>query len=407
LGVYSEYINAGMLADFAKMEQERKKQLQRISELRGRDVLVYAADLNAPPQADISVTYGDLLPISDQLSDLEGVKVDLILETPGGSGEVAEDIVDVLHKKYDEVGVIVPGTAKSAGTLMVMAANEILVSPASSLGPIDAQIQWQGKVFSADALLEGMEAIKEEVDKKGELNRAYIPILQGISPGELQHAENSLEFARKLVTDWLARFKFKNWEVHSSTGKKVTNDERKKRAREVGELLCDHGHWLTHGRSIKIEDLEKMRLLITNYEDEPDLSDAIRRYHTLLQMTFAGDIYKVFETPTAQVYRALAPAGGAPFPPPPPGAASAKSANVEFPCSNCQMKITLQANFEEGVPLKEGALAFPPDNKVKCSNCGAENDVTLARLQIEAQIQRPIVVEGGGGDEQGEQGAHD
>jgi ClpP class serine protease len=40
---------------------------------------------------------------------------------------------------------------------MVMAADEILMDAASALGPIDAQIFWQGKVFSADALLEGFE----------------------------------------------------------------------------------------------------------------------------------------------------------------------------------------------------------------------------------------------------------
>ena len=41
----------------------------------------------------------DLLPISDQLANLKGTKLDLILETPGGAGEVAEDIVRMIRKK--------------------------------------------------------------------------------------------------------------------------------------------------------------------------------------------------------------------------------------------------------------------------------------------------------------------
>ncbi|MGI8741790.1 MAG: hypothetical protein ACR2NN_04305 [Bryobacteraceae bacterium] len=48
-----------------------------------------------------------------------------------------------------------------------------------------------------------MEKIKKEVVDTGTLNRAYIPILQGISPGELQSAENALSFAKILVTQWL------------------------------------------------------------------------------------------------------------------------------------------------------------------------------------------------------------
>lgn len=114
-----------------------------------------------------------------------GTAIDLILETPGGSGEVAEDIVRLLRDKYASVAVIVPGWAKSAGTIMTMAADEILMDSFSALGPIDAQLVWQGKTFSAHALLEGMEKIKREVEATGKLNLAYVPMLQGISPGEL------------------------------------------------------------------------------------------------------------------------------------------------------------------------------------------------------------------------------
>jgi ATP-dependent protease ClpP protease subunit len=48
------------------------------------------------------------------------------LETPGGSGEIAEDLVKAMRIKYEDVAVIVPGYAKSAGTIMSMAADEIL-----------------------------------------------------------------------------------------------------------------------------------------------------------------------------------------------------------------------------------------------------------------------------------------
>jgi hypothetical protein len=388
MGVYSEYLDRQM--DFEALAAERKKQLARIAEIRSRDVLVYAADLNAA-NAPIGVQYDDLLPINDQLANVDGEQVDLILETGGGSGEVAEDIVDLLHDKYEEVGVIVPGTAKSAGTLMVMAGNEILMEPASSLGPIDAQIQWQGKVFSADALLEGIESIKEEVEKTGKLNKAFIPILQGISPGELQSAENALEFAQKLVTDWLVRYKFRNWDTHASTGKEVTEKERKARAREVAMKLCDHKSWLTHGRSIKLPHLEEMRLKITNYQEEyPDLADAVRRYHTLLRMTFESNIYKVFETPKSQIYRARQEQGvkGAPMPP-----GQLASAAIGYPCNNCGEQLALQANFADGVPIESGAIPFPADNMLKCPQCNAENDVTEARRQVEAQAGRPIIAQ--------------
>lgn len=197
MGVYSEYIDKHFA--FGDLTAERKKQLRRIVELRGgRALVVYAADLNK--NAPTGIDYSDLLPFGDQLSNLSGKAVDLILETPGGRGEVAEDMIRLLRDKFEEVAAIIPGWAKSSGTIMAMAADSILMEPASALGPIDAQLGWQGKIFSADALLEGIEKIKAEVLATGVLNKAYVPILQGISPGELQTAQNALDFAKKLVS---------------------------------------------------------------------------------------------------------------------------------------------------------------------------------------------------------------
>ena len=384
MGIYSEYLDQQL--GFPELTNERKRQLERISQIRGRDVLVFAADLNKA-QAAIAIHYADLLPISDQLANLKGNALDLILETPGGSGEVAEDIVRLLRGKYEEVSVIVPGCAKSAGTLIAMAADEILMEPVSALGPIDAQITWQGKSFSADALIQGMEKIKREVQVEGLLNKAYIPILQGISPGELQHAENALDFSKILVTNWLAKYKFRTWATHSTTQNTVTEEDRKQRAEEIATKLCDHSRWLTHARSIKIDDLEDMKLRITNYSTAGDLADAIRRYYTLLQMTFSGNMYKVFETPKSQIYRFQAPVVPAPAQQPAP----AEAAIIDAKCLKCGTTSRVQANLGKKQPLQEGSVPFPADNKFHCPNCGTETDLSDVRRQLEAQSKKKVV----------------
>lgn len=384
MGIYSEYLDQHL--DMAGLTAERKKQLRRISEIRGgRDVLVYAADMSTG-DAPISIMYSDLLAINDQLSNLNGDKLDFILETPGGAGEIAEDIVRLLRGRYEELAVIIPGCAKSAGTILAMAGDEILMEPVSALGPIDAQISWQGKVFSADALLDGMEKIKEEVARSGVLNKAYVPILQGISPGELQSAENALTFAKVLVTDWLARYKFKYWSKHSNSEKPVTDEEKRARAEEIAEQLCDHGRWLTHGRSIKLDDLSEMRLKVTDYSEQPELAEAIRRYYTLLEMTFASNIYKVFETPDSQIYR------GTPVAAMEPQAGQlAISATVEAACRKCGKKTRIQADFDKEQALKQGHVRWPKDSILPCPNCGDVLDLSELRRAVEAQAGKPIV----------------
>lgn len=371
---------------FENLESERKQMLRKISSLRNnRDILVYASDLtkNAP----ISIDYTDLLPFQDQLSNLKGDAIDIIIETPGGFAEVVEDLVKFVRSKYQKVGIIIPGYCKSAGTIFTMAGDEILMGPMSALGPIDAQIMSNNKRFSAEAFLEGLAKIKREVIKTDRLNPAYIPILQNISPGEIQHCENAQNFSKKLVSQWLAEYKFKYWDVHSSTGKPVTVKHKKQRAAKIASQLCRHSDWLTHGRSIKIDDFERMKLKITDFSKDSNLNDAITRYYTLLRMSFDTNLYKIFETIDSQIYRFTV---GIPLPP--QSQKSNEVALIEFECQKCHIKHRIQANLNKHADLQPGNLPFPVDTGLfKCPNCGTESNIAPIRLQVEAQSGKKVI----------------
>ena len=385
MGFYSEYLDQHL--NFDQITKERKTQLKRISQIRNdRDILVYASDLTKG-NAAISIDYSDLLPFQDQLANLNGKSIDVILETPGGFAEVVEDLVKLVRNKYEKVGIIIPGYAKSAGTIFAMAGDEILMGSTSALGPIDAQIITNNKRFSAEAFLEGLEKIKEEVIKEGKLNPAYIPILQNISPGEIQHCENVQNFSRKLVTEWLSKYKFKYWDTHRSTGKPVTDKEKKKQANEIAGTLCRQSKWLTHGRSIKIDDFKEMRLEITDFSTQKELNEAILRYYTLLRMSFETNIYKIFETVESQIYKfAFAPGQR------PPAGKSTEVAEINFECPKCKEKFLIQANLKKNVPLIKDRIPYPIDDDVlKCPNCGAESNISNIRLQIEAQSGKKII----------------
>lgn len=384
MGYFSDYLGQKLSMD--GLESERKKQLSHISKLRGgRDILVYAADLSKGIP-DVTICYSDLLSVHDQVSNLKGKSVDLILETPGGSGQVAEDIVRILRYQYENVSVIVPGAAKSAGTIIAMSADEILMEPSlSSLGPIDAQLSWQGKVFSAHALLKGFKKIKKEVaENQNNLNKAYIPILQAISPGELENARNALKFAEELVEEWLVEYKFSNWDIHSSTGEPVTEKEKKNRASEIAALLCNHSNWRSHGKSIKLDDLEKMRLKITDYSQQQELAEAIQRYYALMQMTFSSSIYKIFETVGSHIYKMQQDGSNK--------GQQAEVHMIDLECNNCKHSMKLQANLTPGTKALPNAILFPENNHIKCPNCKADLNLTDLRDQIEKQTGKNIVI---------------
>ncbi len=388
MGIYSDYINQKL--SFDQISAERKKQLKRISTIRKRDILVYASDSNKG-NAPISILPPDLLPFKDQLSYLKTNEVDIILETPGGIAETVEDMVELIRSTHERLGIIVPGMAKSAGTIFSMAGDEILMGNASSLGPIDAQVVSNGKRFSADAFLDGLEKIKNEVSTTGKLNPAYIPILQSISPGEIQHFENAQNFSKTLVKNWLSNYKFKYWETHSTSGKIVTQEEKEARADDIAVKLCKHSDWLTHGRSIRIKDLNEMRLEITDYSKDTELNDAIDRYYTLLRMTFdLTGIYKIFETCCSQIYQSISQAAIPAIPI--PKNVKAKAAHADFVCPKCASKYKIQLNLDKNVKLEAASVPYPKDDNFICPNCGTQTNLTPLRLQLEAQTGLKVVI---------------
>jgi hypothetical protein len=387
MGYLSEYINRNL--SLAELDAHRKEQLNKISEIRKRPVLVYASSL-AKTDFPISISYEDKLPFMDQLSVIQGKEIDIILETPGGLGEIVDDLVRTIRSRFEKVGIIVPGYAKSAGTLMVMAGDEILMGPTSAVGPIDAQIIHKGKVYSAHAFLEWFRKTKEEVQNSGKLNMALIPILQNISPGELESYQNALDFGKGLLEKWLPKYKFKFWEKHSKSGEPVTEQEKVQRALEIANKLCDQSHWKTHGKPIKIDDLRELRLLIDDYSENPKLQEAVERYYALLQLYFERTpAYKLYETVSSQIIKFAAPRVVGP--PAPVVKEEVGAAVSELQCPKCSQSVKVQANFKAGVPLQAGFLPFPKDNKLKCPHCGSEIDLEKQRLELESNVGKPIL----------------
>ncbi|HEY2526507.1 MAG TPA: ATP-dependent Clp protease proteolytic subunit [Xanthobacteraceae bacterium] len=74
-----------------------------------------------------------------QMTD-DDVALDIILHTPGGVVLAALQIARAIHEHKAKVTVFVPHYAMSGGTLIALAADEIIMSRHAVLGPIDPQI---------------------------------------------------------------------------------------------------------------------------------------------------------------------------------------------------------------------------------------------------------------------------
>ncbi|GAB4368432.1 MAG: ATP-dependent Clp protease proteolytic subunit [Elainellaceae cyanobacterium] len=79
----------------------------------------------------------------------QDVPIDLILHTPGGLVLATEQIARALVRHRAKVTVFIPHYAMSGGTMLAMAADEIVMDENAVLGPVDPQL---GNVAAASVL---------------------------------------------------------------------------------------------------------------------------------------------------------------------------------------------------------------------------------------------------------------
>ena len=118
----------------------------------------------------------------------DDVPIDLILHTPGGLVLAAEQIARSLARRKGKVTVFIPHYAMSGGTLIALAADEIVMDKNAVLGPIDPQIG----TYPAVSIL--------NVVKKKDINKVddETLILADVSEKAIKQVK---EFAIELLSD--------------------------------------------------------------------------------------------------------------------------------------------------------------------------------------------------------------
>ena len=83
--------------------------------------------------------------------------IDLIIHTPGGIALAATQIAFALKAHKGKTTVMVPHYAMSGGTLIALAADEILMDAHAVLGPVDPQIGTSDSAYAASSILKVVE----------------------------------------------------------------------------------------------------------------------------------------------------------------------------------------------------------------------------------------------------------
>ncbi|MBN2547528.1 MAG: ATP-dependent Clp protease proteolytic subunit [Anaerolineales bacterium] len=127
------------------LEATRTKMFRGLEEKRGSRViaLIHRQErlsfLGFPLARFIDINDSEEVLRAIKLTDSK-VPIDLILHTPGGLVLAAEQIASALCRHPAKVTVFVPHYALSGGTLIALAADEIVMDENAVLGPVDPQV---------------------------------------------------------------------------------------------------------------------------------------------------------------------------------------------------------------------------------------------------------------------------
>jgi len=257
------------------ISQQFERSLKQLERKLERDVVT----VYGPIVSGLDLTFRDAV----EAIEVRGERAAIILDTPGGVVEVVERMVETVRHFYTDVAFIVPDRAMSAGTIFALSGDSIMMDHFSRLGPIDPQVVKDGRLVPALSYLVQYERLIER-SRVGDLTDAEFMLLQEFDLAELHQYEQARELSHRLLVNWLAKYKFKDWQTTESRGQRVDDDMRQQRALEIAQTLSDNQHWHSHSRGISKAQLsEGLNLKIDSLDDDPDFARQIRTYHECIR----------------------------------------------------------------------------------------------------------------------------
>lgn len=250
----------------------RTKYISALSQKTGRNVIAYYSGWLKPGKTqNIDINDSDITGFMNAMKGLDTTKgLDLILHTPGGNPTATEGIVKYLHSKFgNNIRIIVPQMAMSAGTMLACSAKTILMGKHSCLGPIDPQY---GGVPAYNIVTEFREA-KSDLDQNMQAKTYWELQLKKYPAAFFYTVMDAITLSSALVSDWLTQYMFEG-EDKTAVKKKV--------AKIVSKLNANNK---SHSRHFTYDFCKSLGLNVEELEADQDLQELVLSVHHAFVIT--------------------------------------------------------------------------------------------------------------------------
>ena len=263
------------------VKEDILKALNNLANIRKRNIVCYAAnDLN-PSIENNTIEQSDEAPFNNMLHQINDTNVDIAVMTPGGIVETVEDIVEFIQCKFSSVSFIVLHKAMSAGTILCLSGDELIMNEQARLGPIDPQVVSR---YNMSLPIQTLQTVLK-AHKKKKYDWLDENIIKTIDPKEVGMMCDISRRTFKLIKTYL-------------TKSHLTKSDTPEQIIKTAKKLTNHSVWLSHGTHITRNIAEnECALKITHPEQTNGLDRAIRQLDALLRVLFVQrNISKVYAT---------------------------------------------------------------------------------------------------------------
>ena len=206
-----------------------------------------------------------------------------MLQTFGGDGETAIRLVQQAQSRCKQLTVIVPDQAKSAGTLFVLGADQILMGPTSDLGPVDPQFRLpNGGWVAGKSIIAAVEDAERRIQENPNSYALHASLLSDVTALMVQQARDAVARSGDQVKEALSCATNREQEVVDRLAEALK-----------GPLIDDPQ---SHGSVISARDAERLGLPVVELAGEAEQWQAIWQMWTKY---FALGQCRVYEGQTA------------------------------------------------------------------------------------------------------------
>lgn len=201
----------------------------------------------------------------DQIDAIKDAKaVDVLIHSTGGDGLTAWKLMSELRERFENVAVLVPFMAFSAATIFALGADEIVMHPHASLGPIDPQItitlpDGTQRRFAFEDVGAFLRFIGEEVEltEQAHISGVVDRLFTVVDPVNVGAAYRASELATEVGERLL--------QMH------MRDEEGLRRAHEIAERL--NKNFFAHGDAVSRSRAREIQLKIA--DNNPELESLL------------------------------------------------------------------------------------------------------------------------------------